>query len=1184
MEDEGFEGRNPFEASPMADEQNDGGGAADVGGEGVGELAGLVAALRRYDVLLALGLVALVAYWLHKRSRGAHTPFSSSLTNDRLSSSSSAEPSAADLEDIRQRRLRHFGDDKSRKGKEKAVQGEASSGKKDTKIKAKTEVPVEKRIHTFLTFVFAVALTEAEKASLERRKRALGSLRPTSPKVHVLPNLASELESNGQSNFLLGVDHIDSILLEVLPAMNTEEVLPYLIDCFVRAQDHYLVKNLPDEVLSTVKRSIATQAGLHLQGISFHTPVSTTHPSIQLLRYLEALPGSEMEIPQGLLTELVKQFESDGLHQIFRPIFIELWNVASRATIMDSHMETIRVLVRLAGISSVGKLMPEMQNWNISDISHGKDVELRTFLGPFFKINTFPDAPGTVSHFFPDPLATTRPTLENVISSLRVQLHGYHEMLHELSLSLLKNTATRERTLEWFAQILRSNRERTKMHMDRSLASSEGFLLNANSTFLKLCSPFADLNSPKLKIIDPTYFVRTTRVDVSKETKLAASSEEIARWLEEEGGGAKQGEGSSEAAGAASFSESSSPSTSPATSPSSPLSSSSSSSSLSSSTQSFGFVTEIFFLTHYALHVGLVKTCTLYQQYNQMLARLHKKMHNLQNTRSQWAGSPQSSAMDASLARLKSQVKAMLGGKFCMDAQLLDPELLQSALNFYAFSAKWLMHLVDPEQRGLPLSSPSMVFRALPQFVVEDMIEFVLFVFKFSPESISTSLAANSLVGFLVLFLGSSEHVKNPYLRSKLVEVLYEFSPDADRDEFRRGYSRPPALPFVFTELNSNPLAQKYLIPSLIRLYVDIEITGRHAQFYDKFFVRRHIALLLKYLRTLPQYDNSIEETSEDEDLFLRFVNMLINDATFLLDEVLKKLGEIHEIEQEMQDRTQWEAQSEERRREREEQHSNNESYTSTFGVLANETLILLQYLSEHAPTTFLRPEMIDRIAVMLNYYIVELSSPQSQQLQIWDPKKYNFTPKQWLKQIVEVYLHFARHPNFKEAVARDGRSFTESNFRRVMQLLSEQHIVAQGALREFEAFIEEAAACKVEEEDMESDMGEIPDEFLDPITCALMTDPVTLPSGHVVDRPTIARHLLSDGTNPFTRAPLSLDMLQPNDELRDRIAQFRQATKGKKKTESSFLGSSSTTTASMMEEEQDEEKEKEREQDEQRI
>lgn len=57
-----------------------------------------------------------------------------------------------------------------------------------------------------------------------------------------------------------------------------------------------------------------------------------------------------------------------------------------------------------------------------------------------------------------------------------------------------------------------------------------------------------------------------------------------------------------------------------------------------------------------------------------------------------------------------------------------------------------------------------------------------------------------------------------------------------------------------------------------------------------------------------------------------------------------------------------------------------------------------------------------------------------------------------------------------------------------------------------------------------------------------LMADPVRLPSGQILDRPTIMRHLLSDPTNPFTRGPLSADQLEPLPELKAEIMQFRQS------------------------------------------
>ena len=62
------------------------------------------------------------------------------------------------------------------------------------------------------------------------------------------------------------------------------------------------------------------------------------------------------------------------------------------------------------------------------------------------------------------------------------------------------------------------------------------------------------------------------------------------------------------------------------------------------------------------------------------------------------------------------------------------------------------------------------------------------------------------------------------------------------------------------------------------------------------------------------------------------------------------------------------------------------------------------------------------------------------------------------------------------------------------------------------------------------------PDEFLDEIMSTYMTDPVMLPSGHYVDRSTITQHLLNDPTDPFNRESLTIEQVQPAEELKERM------------------------------------------------
>ena len=52
-----------------------------------------------------------------------------------------------------------------------------------------------------------------------------------------------------------------------------------------------------------------------------------------------------------------------------------------------------------------------------------------------------------------------------------------------------------------------------------------------------------------------------------------------------------------------------------------------------------------------------------------------------------------------------------------------------------------------------------------------------------------------------------------------------------------------------------------------------------------------------------------ISRDPHDDAEFLRFVNMLINDTTFLLDESLDALKAIHETQEAMKNREEWETQ-----------------------------------------------------------------------------------------------------------------------------------------------------------------------------------------------------------------------------------------------------------------------------------
>ena len=55
-----------------------------------------------------------------------------------------------------------------------------------------------------------------------------------------------------------------------------------------------------------------------------------------------------------------------------------------------------------------------------------------------------------------------------------------------------------------------------------------------------------------------------------------------------------------------------------------------------------------------------------------------------------------------------------------------------------------------------------------------------------------------------------------------------------------------------------------------------------------------------------------------------------------------------------------------------------------------------------------------------------------------------------------------------------------------------------------------------------------MPAHCLDPLMDTLMTDPVVLPGGTVMEKSIIIRHLLNSQTDPFNRQPLTESQLLP--------------------------------------------------------
>ncbi|KAG8228381.1 hypothetical protein J437_LFUL008230, partial [Ladona fulva] len=131
-------------------------------------------------------------------------------------------------------------------------------------------------------------------------------------------------------------------------------------------------------------------------------------------------------------------------------------------------------------------------------------------------------------------------------------------------------------------------------------------------------------------------------------------------------------------------------------------------------------------------------------------------------------------------------------------------------------------------------------------------------------------------------------------------------------------------------------------------------------------------------------------------------------------------------------------------------------------------------------------------------------------------------------------------------------RSFKIDLIKGAVDSLVKAKIKNPSQVERFNELAKKAEYMVIQNLKKEVDYGDAPDEFRDPLMDTLMDDPVKLPSGKVMDRAVITRHLLNSCTDPFSRQLLTEDMLEPVEDLKAEIEQWKEKKCKRKKREDS--------------------------------
>ncbi|KAL1411414.1 Ubiquitin conjugation factor E4 [Vanrija albida] len=761
-----------------------------------------------------------------------------------------------------------------------------------------------------------------------------------------------------------------------------------------------------------------------------------------------------------------------------------------------NYLGAVSLLVQVKPIAA---LLPSLPVWVAPGVTAAR-LEWQSLLGPLTRLSVYPrEFPEIWKEHFSNPTDRQTADIDANKANLRHSLEYLQSSLFSIYNSIIRaSPESREGALDFFASVVKLNAKRSGMQVDHRSVSSDGFMTNVQAVLLKLFEPVMDIQFSKIDKVDPEYYRHSKRIDVTDETKIKATKEEADEFY-----------------GAAMDLD---------TKP--------------------NFISDLFFLLNAVHHLGLGKTVATRVKAERNISDMEKELKRLEAGREEWAANPATQAQgEAQITKLKGDIATLHASLHAYDTQLQDPRLTRLNVTYCGFLMTWLLRMVDPKHQHpqVPISLPLPAeapreFRMLPEYLFDNVVEYYDFLaqyvccwiewltFSYCPDALDDA-DKDILITFVITFLAPG-YVNNPFLKAKMVSIL-------SNGLYPVGYHRRGP---IFDRLSVHPLSIQYLMPSLIRFFIDVEMTGGHTQFWDKFSFRRDISHIIKSMWSNPLHREAFVKARHDDfDMFIKFVNMLMSDTTFHLEESLTNLAKINSIRSQKADDASWSRLEEAERTDLDSQLRSAESQAPFHTQQGRECVELIRDFTDTTKEPFLVGEIVNRLAASLDENLVNLVGPKMQDLKVTDPDRFSFKPKPLLAAIAQIYLNLGQEADFIRAVANDQRSYTPELFERFARVLRNRAIMTAG---EVDAIVSFANRVKDAKATIEiEDEREIPDEFLDPLLATLMKDPVILPVSRVtVDRSTIRAVLLSKDLDPFNNVPLKYEDVIPDVELKAKI------------------------------------------------
>lgn len=955
-----------------------------------------------------------------------------------------------------------------------------------------------------------------------------------------LQSLSDELNSTD----LIDVDGPDTVLTALIfedgVCKHFMSPLQYLFKCWSNANDYkrLLHKNTQnyEEKLDFYNEVLRLTSGY--ASIIFYEPDTFIDGPIltSIINELISNINRYLDFWVSILNSIVDnqtqiEFLSSILpritDQIDKSLDSNSLSTAATSTNTSKYNNILLIIELLTLNKGICGYIHQLDTFNPS-ASDGVQLELNSFLGKVLRIS--PLLPKiSVNNYIgvvnKNEIETINQSLESTYSFLLTKLFNIVDSLIRVS------NESRGAVLKFMSDLINKNHLRMSEHADEKKLSSDSLILNITLILIKLSEPILrDGNFSKIDKISLDYLNYSNKlIDIDEETRINSTIQECNDYYQDK---------------------------------------------LYSEDKSLNFISRCFYLMLTYLQYGLGGLIVSYNKKGKLLKQSKAQLKQIKEMmdKSKLTSNPLAERMikmrldplEKQVALLKNDIYSQEMFFHCRNFQLeifdvvvgicefmvrlIDTkhEYHPKLGNFFPY-LKIPLHNFDDEIEKLDdieyLRKLSPIpFKYFPEIYIEGLINYCHFISKFTNNPmIDNDSKLTKFIEFAIIILRSPELISNPHLKARLTEVLFFGSLPIQTNNGE-------TFGFMISIFNDDEVVQENLLISLLDFYVMVEKTGASSQFYDKFNSRYHISFIIEKLWKFDKFKSDLKLiATKYQKFFIRFVARMLNDTTYLLDESLNHLHTIHSCQKEISKRSKGITtgnHSEESDEELNKKLQESERMAKSFVQLSNKTILLFNLFTRETPQSFTIVEIVDRLAGMLNYNLVVLVGPGYNELKVQNPEKYQFDPKELLFQLCSIFINLSKREEFVEAVARDLRSFEPENFYKAISILRKSYKIPDESYeRELVKFVEMAKSIKIADEEEELELGEVPDEFLDPLMYTLMKDPVMLPTSKIsIDRSVLKAHLMNDPTDPFNRMPLKLEEVTDDTELKARIDSWVQA------------------------------------------